>query len=114
MSAPLYGADKPHLYDLDQAIAGAPENHRQLVSDAGATQVKSLFLRIQAAQQQLETTRLSVTTSKKNPGLANRAYQTGAVDPQKVIETNLFDAITQARAPHLAEISYRPGKEAIE
>lgn len=98
------------------------EQQRLLVSDAVATQVKSLFLKLQAAQEQSRLTGHSVAVSKENRDLTSRAYRTGAVDTQKVIEANLFDAMVRAnhyRAQHdqalyLAEISYLLGQEAVE
>lgn len=98
------------------------DEQRLLVSDAVATQVKSLFLQTQAAARQIEITSQAVTTSKENRDLTSRAYQTGAVETQKVIEANLLDAMIRAnhyralhdQALHLAEISYLLGKEAIE
>jgi outer membrane protein TolC len=98
------------------------EQQRLLVSDAVATQVKSLFLQTQAARKQVEITRVAVSTSQENRDLTSRAYRTGAVETQKVIEANLFDAMIRAnhyralhdQALHLAEISYLLGKETIE
>jgi outer membrane protein len=95
---------------------------RLLVSDGIATQVKNLFLQIQSAKHQLEITGQAVDTSKENRDLNNRAYQTGAVKTEKVIEANLLDALVRAghyraqhdQALHLAEIAYLLGKEAVE
>ena len=95
---------------------------RLLVSDGIATQVKNLFLQIQSAKHQLEITEQAVDTSKENRDLNNRAYQTGAVKTEKVIEANLLDALVRAghyraqhdQALHLAEIAYLLGKEAVE
>ncbi|MES9834375.1 MAG: TolC family protein [Candidatus Thiodiazotropha sp. DIVDIV] len=92
-----------------------------LVKDAVAMQVKNLFLKIQAAQHQIEITDRSILTSEENRNLTSRAYQSRAVDTQKVIEANLFDAMIRAnhyramhdQALHLSEISYLLGKEAM-
>ncbi len=93
-----------------------------LVKDAVAMQVKHLFLKIHAAQRQVKITDHSLITSKENRNLTSRAYKSGAVDTQKVIEANLFDAMIRAnhyrakhdQALHLAEISYLLGKEALQ
>lgn len=93
-----------------------------LIKDAVAMQVKNLFLKIQAAQHQVEITEHSLMTSEENSELTGRAYKSGAVDTQKVIEANLFDAMIKAnhyrarhdQALHLAEISYLLGKEALQ
>lgn len=93
-----------------------------LLSDATATQVKSLFLQTLAAQQQLSITRQSLATSTENRELTSRAYQSGAVDTQQVIEANLLDAMIQAnhyraehdQALHLAEIAYLLGRQALK
>ncbi len=93
-----------------------------LVSDTVATQVKSLFLKIQAAQRQIKINQHTLEISKENLELTSRAYRTGSADTKKVIEANLFDAMIRAnyyrakheQALHLAEISYLLGKEAVE
>ncbi len=98
------------------------EQQRLLVSEGVATKVKSLFLQIQAAKQQIEITRLSLDASKENRDLTSRAYQVGSVELQKVIEADLLDAMVRAnhyraahdQALHLAEISYLLGTEAFE
>lgn len=98
------------------------EQQRLLVSDGVATQVKNLFLQLQASKEQIDITRDSLGTSKENRDLTSRAYQTGAVETQQVIEADLFDAMIRAnhyraqhdQALHLAEISYLLGKEATE
>jgi outer membrane protein TolC len=98
------------------------KQQRLLVSDTVATQVKSLFLKIQAAQRQIKINLNSLDISKENRELTGRAYRTGAVDTEQVIEANLFDAMIRANhyrakhdhALHLAEISYLLGKEAVE
>ncbi|MEJ2454191.1 MAG: TolC family protein [Candidatus Thiodiazotropha sp.] len=97
------------------------EQQRLLASDAVATQVKSLFLQTKAAQEQVKFTEQAVATSRENRDLTSRAYQTGAVETQKVIEANLFDAMVRAnhyramhdQALHLAEISYLLGRETM-
>ena len=97
------------------------EQQRLLVTDAVATQVKNLFLQTQAAREQVAITEQALATSKENRSLTSRAYQTGAVETQKVIEADLFDAMIRAnhyraqhdQALHLAEISYLLGKEAM-
>jgi outer membrane protein TolC len=111
-----------HKVSEAKAEQARMEQRRLLVSDAVATQVKSLFLRIQAARRQVEINQHSLETSRENRDLTVRAYRTGAVDTEKVIEANLFDAMIRAnhlRAKHdkalyLAEISYLLGKEAVE
>ncbi len=97
------------------------EQQRLLASEAVATQVKSLLLQTKAAQEQVKITQQAVATSSENRDLTSRAYQTGAVGTQKVIEANLFDAMVRAnhframhdQALHLAEISYLLGREAM-
>ena len=98
------------------------EQQRLLLSEGVATKIKSLFLKIQAAKKQIEITEQSLATSKENRDLTTRAYQTGAVDTQQVIESDLLDAMVQAnhframhdKALHLAEVTYLLGKEAFE
>jgi outer membrane protein TolC len=93
-----------------------------LVKDAVSMQVKSLFLKIRAAQKQVDVTHQSLLTSSENRKLTSSAYKSGAVDTQQVIEANLFDAMIRAnhyrakhdQALHLAEISYLLGKEALQ
>jgi outer membrane protein TolC len=97
------------------------EQQRLQLSEAVATQVKSLFLQTRAAQKQVEITRQALATSRENRDLTRRAYQTGAVETQKVIKANLFDAMIHAnhyramhdQALHLAEIAYLLGTEAM-
>ena len=98
------------------------EQQRLLVSEGVAAKVKSLFLQIKAARQQIEITEQSLKTSQENRDLTSRAYQTGAVDTQQVIESDLLDAMVRAnhframhdKALHLAEVTYLLGKEAYE
>lgn len=98
------------------------EQQRLLVSEGVATKVKSLFLQIQAAKQQIEITEQSLDTSQENRDLTSRAYQTGAVDTQQVIESDLLDAMVRAnhyralhdKALHIAEVTYLLGKEAYK
>ncbi|MGD9164430.1 MAG: TolC family protein [Chromatiales bacterium] len=98
------------------------EQQRLLLSDAIASQVKSLFLQTRAAKKQVEITHQAMVTSRENLDLTRRAYQTGAVETQKVIEANLVDAMIQAsnyramhdQVLHLAEIAYLLGKEAMQ
>jgi outer membrane protein TolC len=97
------------------------DQQRLLASEVVATQIKSLFLQTNAAKRQVEITQQAIETSHENLDLTSRAYQTGAVDTQKVIEANLFDALIQAnhyramhdQALHLSEISYLLGREAM-
>jgi outer membrane protein TolC len=98
------------------------EQQHLLISESVATRIKSLFLQTQASQQQIEITQRSLQTSTENRSLNNRAYQTGAVDTQKVIEADLLDAMIRANhyrarhdhALHLSEITYLLGKEAVK
>ncbi|MCU7807151.1 MAG: TolC family protein [Candidatus Thiodiazotropha sp. (ex Semelilucina semeliformis)] len=93
-----------------------------LISESVATQVKHLFLQTNSAQRQIEITQQAVETAQENRDLSNRAYQTGAVKTEKVIEANLMDAMVRAnhframhdQALHLAEIAYLLGKEVVE
>lgn len=95
---------------------------RLLVSDGIAAQVKNRLLEIEASQRQLAITETAIETSRENLDLNNRAYQTGAVKTEKVIEASLFDALIRAnnyRAQHdqalsIAEIAYLLGREAME
>jgi outer membrane protein TolC len=111
-----------HKVSKAKAEHARMEQQRLLVSETVATQVKSLFLKTQAARRQIEINQRSLETSRENRELTVRAYRTGAADTQKVIEANLFDAMIRAnhlRAKHdqalyLAEISYLLGKEAVE
>ncbi|MCU7856252.1 MAG: TolC family protein [Candidatus Thiodiazotropha sp. (ex Lucinoma borealis)] len=98
------------------------EQQKLLISESIATQVKHLFLQTKSARKQIEITQRAVATSQENRDLSNRAYQTGAVKTEKVIEANLLDAMVRAnhsralhdQALHLAEIAYLLGKEAVE
>jgi outer membrane protein TolC len=111
-----------HQVSAAKAEQARMKQQRLLVSDGVATQVKSLFLKIQAAQQQIKINQQTKKIAKENRDLTGHAYRTGAVDTKKVIEANLFDAMVQAnyyrakhdQALHLAEISYLLGKEAVE
>jgi outer membrane protein TolC len=116
------GGITKHRVSEAKADKARMKQQQLLVSDTVATQVKSLFLKIQAAQQQIKINQNTLTISKENRELTGRAYRDGAVDTEKVIEANLFDAMVQAnhyrakhdQALHLAEISYLLGKEAAE
>ncbi|PVV05651.1 MAG: hypothetical protein B6D77_18670 [gamma proteobacterium symbiont of Ctena orbiculata] len=98
------------------------EQQKLLLSESTATQIKHLFLQAGAARKQINITQQAVDTSEQNLDLSNRAYQTGAVKTEKVIEANLMDAMVRAnlaraahdQALHLAEIAYLLGSEAIE
>ncbi|MET0065768.1 MAG: TolC family protein [Candidatus Thiodiazotropha sp.] len=116
------GGRTKHKVSAARSEQAKMEQQRLLVNDAIAMQVKNLFLQTQAAQNQIAITEQSLATSEQNRDLTGRAYQTGAVDTQKVIEADLFDAMIRAnhyrarhdQALHLAEISYLLGKEATE
>jgi outer membrane protein len=116
------GGRTRHKVSAAETEQAKMEQQRRLVSDGVATQVKNLFLQIQGAKRQVEITQQAIATSKENRDLTGRAYQTGAVTTQKVIEASLLDAMIQAshyRATHdqalyLAEIAYLLGKEAME
>jgi outer membrane protein TolC len=111
-----------HKVSEAEAEQARMEQRRLLVSDAVATQVKNLFLKVKAARQQIDINQHSVEISRENRELTVRAYRTGAVDTENVIEANLFDAMVRAnyfrsrhdQALYLAEISYLLGKEAVE
>ncbi|MES9834367.1 MAG: TolC family protein [Candidatus Thiodiazotropha sp. DIVDIV] len=98
------------------------EQQRLLLNESLATQIKHLFLQTHAAKQQIEITQTAVETARENRDLSSRAYQTGAVKTEKVIEANLMDALVRAnhyrakhdQALHLAEITYLLGREATE
>jgi outer membrane protein TolC len=98
------------------------EQQQLLLSDTVATQVKSLFLKTQAAHKQVEITRQALAASSENRDLTRRAYQIGKVETQKVIEANLVDAMVHAnhyramhdQALHLADIAYLLGKEVVQ
>ena len=98
------------------------EQQRLLLNESLATQIKHLFLQTYAAKQQIEITQTAVETARENRDLSSRAYQTGAVKTEKVIEANLMDALVRAnhyrakhdQALHLAEITYLLGKEVTE
>ncbi|MES9971564.1 MAG: TolC family protein [Candidatus Thiodiazotropha sp.] len=98
------------------------EQQRLLLSESTATQIKHLFLQTGAARKQVDITKQAVETSQQNLDLSNRAYQTGAVKTEKVIQANLLDAMVRAnharashdQALHLAEIAYLLGSEIIE
>ncbi|MCU7843038.1 MAG: TolC family protein [Candidatus Thiodiazotropha sp. (ex Monitilora ramsayi)] len=98
------------------------EEQRLLLSESIAAQVKHLFIQTHAAQRQIEITQQAVNTAQENRDLSSRAYQTGAVKTEKVIEANLMDALVRAnhyrskhdQALHLAEITYLLGKEVVE
>ena len=97
-------------------------DQRFLMNEAVAAQVKNLFLAINAVQQQLAITESAVQISHDNLDLSKRAYQTGAVKTEKVIEANLSDALIRAKhyralhdqALHLAETAYLLGKETVQ
>jgi outer membrane protein len=116
------GGRTKHKVSAAKSERAKMEQQHLLVNNAVAIQVKSLFLQVQAAQEQIGITKSSLATSKENRKLTDRAYQTGAVETQSVIEANLFDAMIQAnhyRAKHdqalyLAEISYLLGREFLE
>jgi outer membrane protein TolC len=98
------------------------EQQMLLLSESTATQIKHLFIKVGAARKQVDITRQAVDTSRQNLELNNRAYQTGAVKTEKVIEANLLDAMVRAsyarashdQALHLAEIAYLLGSEVLE
>jgi outer membrane protein TolC len=106
------------------AKAGEAQKLQQklLLSESVATRIKHLFLQTGAARKQIDINRAAVTTSEQNLDLSNRAYQTGAVKTEKVIQASLMDALVHAslarashdQALHLAEIAYLLGSEAIE
>lgn len=116
------GGRTKHKVSAAKSEQARMEQQHLLVNDAVAIQVKSLFLQVQAAQDQIGITESSLATSRENRKLTDRAYQTGAVETQSVIEASLFDAMIQAshyrakhdQALHLAEISYLLGREALE
>ncbi len=116
------GGRTKHKVSAAQAEQVKMEQQRLLVSDGVATQVKNLFLQTQAARRQVTITEQALATSKENRDLTGRAYQTGAVETQKVIEASLLDAMIRAnhyraqhdQALHLAEIAYLLGQEATE
>jgi outer membrane protein TolC len=116
------GGRTRHKVSAAKSDQAKVEQQRLLLSEAIATQIKSLFLKTRAAQKQVEITRQALATSRENRDLTRRAYQTGAVDTQEVIKANLYDAMTRAnhyramhdQALHLAEIAYLLGREAME
>ena len=116
------GGRTRHMVSAAKTEQQKIEQQRLLLSEGVATKVKSLFLKIQATMKQIEITEQSLITSKENRDLTSRAYQTGAVDTQQVIESDLLDAMVQAnhframhdKALHLAEVTYLLGKEAYE
>ncbi|MEW8374445.1 MAG: TolC family protein [Candidatus Thiodiazotropha sp.] len=111
-----------HRVTAARAEQAQKEQQRLLLSESTATQIKHLFLQTDAARKQVSITRQAVDTSEQNLDLSNRAYQTGAVKTEKVIEANLMDAMVRAnlarashdQALHLAEIAYLLGSEVIE
>ncbi|MEW8428110.1 MAG: TolC family protein, partial [gamma proteobacterium symbiont of Ctena orbiculata] len=111
-----------HRVSAARAEQAQKEQQRLLLSESTATQIKHLFLQTDAARKQVSITRQAVDTSEQNLDLSNRAYQTGAVKTEKVIEANLMDAMVRAnlarashdQALHLAEIAYLLGSEVIE
>lgn len=93
-----------------------------LMKSAVAAQVKNLFLALDAAQKQLLITSEAVEISTENLDLSKRAYQTGAIKTEKVIEANLFHALVRSNhfkaqhdlALHLAETAALLGKETVQ
>ncbi len=116
------GGSTKHKVSQAKVEQARMQQQRLLVSDRVANQVKSLFLKIQAAQKQIKINQQTKELAKENRDLTSRAYRTGSANTQKVIEANLFDAMIRAnyyrakheQALHLAEISYLLGKEAVE
>ncbi|MES9815290.1 MAG: TolC family protein [Candidatus Thiodiazotropha sp.] len=111
-----------HRVAAAKAEKAQKEQQRLLLSESTATQIKHLFIQTGAARKQVDITQQAVETSQQNLDLSNRAYQTGAVKTEKIIEANLLDAMVRAnlarashdQALHLAEIAYLLGSEVIE
>ncbi|MEW8026415.1 MAG: TolC family protein [Candidatus Thiodiazotropha sp.] len=111
-----------HRIATAKAGQAQKELQKLLLGESTATQIKHLFIQAGAARKQIGITQQAVDTSQQNLDLSNRAYQTGAVKTEKVIEANLLDAMVRAnlarashdQALHLAEIAYLLGSEVIE
>jgi outer membrane protein TolC len=111
-----------HRIAVAKAEQAQKEQQMLLLSESTATQIKHLFIQTDAARKQVDITLRAADTSQQNLDLSNRAYQTGAVETEKVIKANLMDAMVRAnlarashdQALHLAEIAYLLGSQVIE